>query len=137
VNIRDDELDDEPAMNLTPMIDVIFQLLIFFMVATTFQDPEREIDVELPEASTGELSEAEREEIVINVLRDGSLVLSGETISREALLRRLARAADLDPDTPVTIRGDRLVHHEKVVGVMDACGSVGLTSFSLGTLEGR
>jgi len=135
VNIRDEDPEEELHLNLTPMIDVIFQLLIFFMVATTFQDPEREIDVELPEASTGEPLEAELDEIVINIKRDGSLVLSGESVSRDELVRRLGRAAERDPETPVTIRGDRLVHHEQVVGVMDACGSVGLTSFSLGTLE--
>ena len=122
-------LDEQPTLNLTPMIDVIFQLLIFFMVATTFQDPEREIDVELPEASTGEPLEVELDEIVINIKRDGALFLSGEEVSREELIRRLGRAAEIDPEIPVTIRGDRLVHHEQVVGVMDACGSVGLTSF--------
>lgn len=135
MNIREDPPEDELRLELTPMIDVIFQLLIFFMVATTFGDPERRLDVELPEASTGEPLELESDEVVIDVLRDGSVVLSGESLSREELVRRLSRRAEQDPDTPVTIRGDRLVHHEDVVGVMDACGSVGLTSLSLGTLE--
>ena len=50
--------DDEPVLNLTPMIDVVFQLLIFFMVATTFLDPEKEIEIELPEAASGTTSDS-------------------------------------------------------------------------------
>ena len=135
MNIRDDEELDEPALNLTPMIDVVFQLLIFFMVATTFLDPEREIEVELPEAATGETTEEDLDEIVINVTREGGFVVSGETLDRMRLDQVLAQAASRDPETPVTIRGDRLVHHESIVGVMDACGSAGLYNLAIGTLE--
>ena len=135
MNLRDEEGAEEPALNLTPMIDVVFQLLIFFMVATTFLDPEREMDVELPEAASGDPVEEQLDEIVINVLRDGGLVLSGETIQQEQLYTTLARAAERNPDTPVTIRGDRLVHHESIVGVMDACGAAGLYNLAIGTME--
>ena len=135
MNIRDEEGLDEPAVNLTPMIDVVFQLLIFFMVATTFLDPEREIDVELPEASSGEALDERTDEIVINVMRDGALVLAGDTVDRDALLRTLTSAAERNPETPITIRGDRLVHHESIVGVMDACGTAGLYNLSIGTME--
>jgi biopolymer transport protein ExbD len=135
VNIRDDEELDEPGLNLTPMIDVVFQLLIFFMVATTFLDPEREIDVELPEALTGDAPEEQLEEIVINVTREGAYVIAGEELDRQRLDQRLAQAASRNPETPVTIRGDRLVHHESIVGAMDACGGAGLFKLAIGTLE--
>lgn len=137
MNIRDEEGGEELTLNLTPMIDVVFQLLIFFMVATTFQDPERELEVELPPAESGEVLDDELDEIIINVLRDGQLILSGETVDEATLAQRLSRAAERDPETPVTIRGDKLVHHEDVVSVMDACGVAGLHSLSLGTLESR
>lgn len=135
MNLRNDEAGEELTLNLTPMIDVIFQLLIFFMVATTFQEDEREIDVELPQASTGSALVKETDEIVIHVKRDGALVVGGEVLDANALARHLALAAEHNPETPVMIRGDRLVHHEDVIGVMDACGIAGLTSLSLGTLE--
>lgn len=127
---------EEPSLNLTPLIDVVFQLLIFFMVATTFLDPEREIDIDLPEATTGTRAEVQSDELVINVFADGRLVLSGETIAPGELLSRLKRAAQEDPRTPVTIRGDRVVHHERIVAVMDACGQAGLLNLAVGTLEG-
>ena len=135
MKIDTDEGADELTLNLTPMIDVIFQLLIFFMVATAFLDPERELEVELPEASSGQVVDEPLDEIVINVMRDGRLLVSGEEVREGALPALLAHAAQRDPETPVTIRGDRLVHHERVVGVMDACGSAGLFNLAIGTLE--
>ena len=137
MNIRRDEAGaDELALNLTPMIDVVFLLLIFFMVATTFLDPEREIDIELPEAESGTTIEERTDELVINVLRDGSITLSGRELTQAQLLESLKSSAQSDPRTPVTIRGDRLVHHEAIVGVMDACGVAGLSNLSVGTIEG-
>jgi len=130
-----DSNEDEPILNLTPMIDVVFQLLIFFMVATTFLDPEKEIGIELPEATSGVASE-EAEELIINIFADGRIVLSGREIPSDDLLSELKAAAQANPQTPVTIRGDRLVHHERVVQVMDACGQAGLLNLAVGTMEG-
>lgn len=135
MNLQPEDKDGELTLNLTPMLDVIFQLLIFFMVATTFQKDEREIDVELPQATTGNELSTENEEVIIHVRRDGSLVLHGEEVDEDELARHLSITAERNPQTPVMIRGDRLVHHEDVVGVMDACGLAGLTSLSLGTME--
>jgi biopolymer transport protein ExbD len=135
MHINDEEVVDEMALNLTPLIDVVFLLLIFFMVATTFLDPEREISIELPEATNATQHVEVPNEIVINVLREGDLNLNGERVDRAALDSMLKRAAQNDPETPVTIRGDRLVHHEDVVGVMDACGAAGLSNLAVGTLE--
>lgn len=128
--------DEEPNLNLTPMIDVVFQLLVFFMVATTFLDPEKEIGIELPEALSGESSVADDQQLIINVFADGHIVLSGRDLPSDDLLPVLKAAARADPDRPVTIRGDRLVHHERIVAVMDACGQAGLLNLSVGTLEG-
>lgn len=127
--------EDEPTLNLTPMIDVVFQLLIFFMVATTFLDPEKEIEIELPEAVSGAPSD-DVDEIIINIMEDGSIVLSGETVDDESLLARLKAAAQANPDLPVTIRADRLARHGRTVLVMDACSQAGLANLAVGTLEG-
>jgi biopolymer transport protein ExbD len=134
--LRDDHPIDEDGMNLTSMTDLVFLLLIFFLCATTFLDPERALQLELPEAAHAAEREDVADEIVISVLRDGSLSLGGRSIDRNALTAELARAARRDPATPVTIRGDRLVHHEDVVAVMDACGAAGLFNLAVGTIEG-
>jgi len=126
---------EDMTSNLTPLIDVVFLLLIFFMLATTFLDPEKEISIELPEAANALAQEQEPHEVIINVLRDGRVVVGGVPLDEDGLVRALRTTATRDPETQVTIRGDRLVHHERIVRVMDACGMVGLVNLAVGTME--
>jgi biopolymer transport protein ExbD len=134
--IRDDEGLEDEAMNLTSMTDLVFLLLVFFLCATTFLDPERALELELPEADSSEVRDEPLEEIVINVDRGGAITIEGRALDREALEAELRRAAASDPLTPVTIRGDKLASHENIVDVMDACGSAGLSNLAVGTLSG-
>jgi biopolymer transport protein ExbD len=136
MRIRDDDGLLEPEFSMAPLIDIVFQLLIFFMVATTYTKQEKELGIELPNAPSAQSPEAKPDEIVINVFRDGRVSVFGRDVTREALVGALVDAAHAQNDVPVTIRGDRLVHHEDVVAVMDACGSAGLTNLTVGTLDG-
>jgi biopolymer transport protein ExbD len=131
VRIRAESEGDEFVLNLTSLIDVIFNLLLFYMVATTFQDEERALEIELPAAQAS--AELPAEELVLDVLEDGRVFLLGAELSREELLQRLKSVAAADPATPVTIRGHRAARHEAIVGVMDACGLAGLSNLSVGT----
>lgn len=133
MRIPDDGTGDELVLELTPLIDVVFLLLVFFMLATTFLDPEREIELELPKADSAAELDQEREEIVLNVLADGRVFYRDKELGHDALLDLLRGAAQRDPETPVTIRGDRAALHEMIVGVMDACGLAGLTNLAVGT----
>jgi biopolymer transport protein ExbD len=133
VNIRTNDESEELALNLTPLIDVVFLLLIFFMVTTTFLDPEREIEVELPSAESGAEPQVAPEEITLIVLEDGSVIHLGSELGRDELIGLLRTTAQHDPQTPVTIRGHRLARHEAIVSVMDACGIAGLSNLAVGT----
>ena len=135
MRIHDESASEEMTLNLTSLIDVVFLLLIFFMVATTFLDPEREIDLDLPEAESSTMPEEAPDQIVINVVEDGRISLAGRTVDRDGLLASLRQAARVSPTTPVTIRGARLVAHERIVAVMDACGVAGLSNLAVGTLQ--
>ena len=135
MNIPEESNHEELVVNLTPLIDVVFLLLIFFMVTTTFLDPEREIEVELPTTESAGEPDRLPDELVVNVLEDGRLMVSGEAVTREELLVRFKRAAQHDPETPVTIRGHRFARHENIVGVMDACGVAGLSNLAVGTTQ--
>lgn len=135
MRIHDESATEEMTLNLTSLIDVVFLLLIFFMVATTFLDPEREIDLDLPEAESSTLPDEAPDQIVINVFEDGRISLAGRTVDRDGLLQDLRNAARVNPGTPVTIRGDRLVAHQHIVSVMDACGVAGLSNLAVGTLQ--
>jgi len=133
MNIQEDNEAEELVINLTPMIDVVFLLLIFFMVTTTFLDPERQIDIELPIAESGGEVTDVPDEIVLTILQDGTVQTNGRSLDRDGLLVLLKNAAQNDPNTPVTIRGHRLAHHERIVSVMDACGLAGLSNLAVGT----
>lgn len=135
MRIRDEDGSDELVMNLAPMIDVVFLLLIFFMVATTFVEKEKEMALDLPQAESGDEEESTPEEIVINIMRDGRIIVAGKEVDRAALIESLTRVARRDPETPVTIRGDKEVFHEHVVAVMDACRIAGLSNLGVMTLD--
>jgi biopolymer transport protein ExbD len=135
VKIPDVAPDEEPALNLTSMIDVVFLLLIFFMVSTTFLDPERQVELDLPEAAEAGATAQELEEIVVNVLQDGSISVGGAVVDEEGLRTALRQAAATDPQVQVTIRGDRRTHHENIVKVMNACGAAGLGNLAVSVLE--
>jgi len=127
--------EEEFVIPLTSMTDIIFLLLLFYMVCTTSFDEERALGIELPGAVTA--AGPPPRELVINVLEDGRVVYAGEELGHDALVERLRSAAAGQPDVPVTIRGHRAARHEAIVSVMDACGLAGLHNLSVGTTEER
>jgi biopolymer transport protein ExbD len=127
---------EEPEVNLTALIDVVFLLLIFFMVSTTFQR-ESELKIELPEAS-GEVVEAPAEALEIIIDAQGRYFLKGEQVLNEELptLRRAIEKALGDrKDPPVIIRADARTPHQAVVRAMDAASQLGLVKMSLATSQ--
>ncbi|NQU50575.1 MAG: biopolymer transporter ExbD [Planctomycetes bacterium] len=136
MKFEDPFADEDQGLNLTPMIDVVFLLLIFFMLATTFMDPERDINLDLPKASDIGTSAEQSEELVINVMRDGSVVVGGAQLDDNGLLATLRQAALKDAERQVTIRGDRMTMHENIVKCMNLCGTAGLSNLAISTIDG-
>ena len=124
----------EANVELTPLIDVVFLLLIFFMVSTTFQR-ETELSVQLPEATAPERDEQEQPiEIVIN--RRGEYFIDGrELVNNQlsTLIAALARLTSGRKNTPLVIRADSRTPHQAVVTVMDAARQLGLLRLSIAT----
>lgn len=83
---------EEPRLDLTPMIDVVFNLIIFFMVGTRFADMEREFDVQLPQVGHAQPLTAPPDEIVINLFANGRVVVGSREISLADLRLLLAEA---------------------------------------------
>ncbi|MFN0242916.1 MAG: ExbD/TolR family protein [Planctomycetota bacterium] len=127
---------DEPLLNLTPMIDVVFNLLVFFMLATTFLQREQLLGLELPAAASASPAARPLQELVIEISREGTTWIAGNQVDGTELARLLADAAHTDPARPVTVRGDRRVYHEQVVHVLDECLRAGLSNLALSTREG-
>ena len=124
----------EVLFNLTPMIDCVFLLNIFFMVSTSFLNLEKEMNLDLPEAASGKAEEVETDEIIINVLEDGRMKVGEQYFDKVALVERLKQAALRNPETPVVIRGDRGTDLQNAVHAMDACGQANLRRISVGLL---
>ena len=125
---------DEPSINLTPLIDVVFLLLIFFMVTTTFIRETR-LQVNLPEAEA-ETQSTQTERLEIVVSRDGSFTLNGRTLVNgklETLLRGLKLESKGNLDLPVIIVADSEATHQSVVTAMDAIGQAGFARLSIAT----
>ncbi len=129
---RSDERD--VSINLTPLIDVVFLLLIFFLTATTFSRDEVEMDLELPEAASAEAGSGQQT-IVINIARDGRVVMDGREVTAAALRQKLRAAAARNKDQQVLIRGDTEARYGLVAQVFDACLLAKLRSISIGAVE--
>jgi biopolymer transport protein ExbD len=134
MKIRAEEPEAEANFQLTPMIDIVFNLLIFFMASTTFLVRERQLEVDLPPAENGSAAIAP-EELVLNVLQDGRVVWRGTELDDAGLADVLAERARTRRESLVTIRGHRAARHESIVRVMDACATAGLANLAIGTQE--
>ena len=126
---------EEPTVDLTSLIDVVFLLLIFFMVSTSFEH-QAVLKVDLPEASSMEPpnEEADRLELVIDstglmFLNDRQLVDSDARTLRAAF----EEAAGSRRDMPLTLRADRLTPHHYVVTSMDVAAQLGFSNLSIAT----
>jgi len=124
----------EDSVNLTPLIDVVFLLLIFFMVSTTFTK-ETHLSVDLPEAS-GEpmLERAQQLDILINA--DGTYAINGQPLvnKRLATLKQaLQKVSEGNNDLPLVITADAKTPHQAVITAMDAAGQLGFVHLSMTT----
>ena len=125
----------ELTLNLAPMIDVVFLLLIFFMVATTFAKQEKELSLDLPAAEGGEVAAKALDEIVVNILADGTVRISRQDYGTDALRELLVQAGRRNPETPVTIRGDRTSQLQFVTEIMGMCRVAGLVDIGIMTID--
>jgi biopolymer transport protein ExbD len=126
--------EDEPEVNLTPLIDVVFLLLIFFMVSTTFEQQSR-IQIELPEA-TASPEELEEESIEIIIDAQGRYFIGEEQVVNTELKTLKSAISKVVGDrgtVPVTIRADASTPHQAVITALDATSQLGLTHISLAT----
>lgn len=125
---------EEPGLNLTPMIDMVFLLIIFFMVGSHFSEQERQFDVKLPTVSVATPLTAPPDELVINVYEDGRLQLAEKPRTREELLSDLQQAVQRYEDQAVVIRGEGEGRYQGVIDVMATCHQAGIKHISVATV---
>ncbi|MBL6724536.1 MAG: biopolymer transporter ExbD [Rubripirellula sp.] len=124
------------TLSLTPLIDVVFLLLIFFLVTSEFENEERRLDIVLPSATTAVPMISKPREIVIDIDREGTVFLSGQPTSLGELQKLLKVAAASNPtNQSVVIRADRSTAFQPVVNVMDLCNRSGISDYSVTTAD--
>jgi biopolymer transport protein ExbD len=134
MRIRDRRAEDEPEINLVPLIDVILVLIIFFVVTTTF-DARSVLKLELPRAG-GEAAQTQGRALSLLVNAEGRYFVDDREALRtdvESLKRTIGEVAGDDRDRPVLLRADARTPHQAVVTALDALGQLGFRRISIAT----
>ncbi len=121
------------GMNLVPLIDVLFILLIFFIVTFAMARFETELNISVPAAESGIQSERKKGELVINVRQDGTLVWNSKVLNEEQLMGQLQEIARFDPKRAIIIRFEQKTAYEKIVRVLSVTHAAGLHHVSFAT----
>lgn len=123
--------DEPPTINMIPMIDMMFNLIIFFLVGTEFATLERNITLRVPEVvDKGALTTAP-ERRVVNVFRDGTITLDEKQVTLDQLIKRLTAARAQYNDLGVLVRGDGQGVFQRVAEVLNACKQAGIQELGI------
>jgi biopolymer transport protein ExbD len=136
VNFRTNKREDV-SVDLTPLIDVVFLLLIFFMVSTTFTK-ENHLEISLPESAAEATSSDQIELLEIIINAEGGYSLNGNVLVNnqlDTLKRAIEKEGKGNTSLPMVITADANVAHEYVVRAMDAAGQLGFTKLSITTKQ--
>jgi biopolymer transport protein ExbD len=124
------------GINLTPLIDVVFLLLIFFMVTTTFTKETRLL-IDLPEAS-GEAADSSPTTLELVIAKDGSYAVNGQNLINRDIKTIMAALRDASGDNaeiPLVITADAQATHQAVITAMDAAGRLGFKQLNIATQQ--
>lgn len=136
MNLRPNREKDQLDVNITPLIDVVFLLLIFFMVSTTF-DRQAQLKVQLPEASA-KTEQSVSDTIVLAIDAKGQYYINDKQLvntTKKTLIQALIKTMDNNKELPLVLKADAKTPHQAVVTAMDAAAKVGLTRLSIATME--
>jgi biopolymer transport protein ExbD len=123
------------AFDMTPFLDMVFLLNIFFMLTATFA-PSATMDVDLPRASSAAIVQ-EKQDIVVQVDQNDRLMYGGNEVTPMQLIDMFRKKIALDKECEVVVEADRLSSHGTVVMVMDAARTAGLKKFSIAAIRGE
>ena len=124
-------LDEQPTLNMTPMIDIVFLLIIFFMVGTKFTELERKIGLKVPSVNNSGALTAAPEKKVINVHADGEISFRGNQVNIDDLITMLEAAREENQDLGVLVRGDAEGPFQNVATVLNACRIAGISEMGI------
>lgn len=129
----DAEKGRTPSVQMAPLMDIIFIVLIFFMTLSVFYQLETELSITVPEAKEGQKGERTPGEIVINITEEGTIVVNQDKLTMIQLETMLKKVSSLFPNQPVIVRADKKTYHEYVVQVLDACAAANIWNVAFAT----
>jgi biopolymer transport protein ExbD len=122
---------EEPTLNLTPMIDIVFLLIIFFMVGTKFTEIEQELEVSIPQIASGATVVTEAQQCVIAVFHDGRVSVDDDVMEIHELETNLSQRVSSGAELHVIIRGDAEGAFQNVANVLSACRRAGVSDLGI------
>jgi len=121
-------------LQLAPMIDVLLLLLLFFIITMNLAKQETEIEISVPAADEGKVnSSRDVGEIVVNVKKDGTILVEGAQLSQDELLNKLQLISGIHKDQAVILRGDEKSNFQNVMDVLNTCQKAGIWNISFAT----
>lgn len=125
------QTDELPALNLTPMIDVVFLLIIFFMAASKFAEVEADIELQLPEVAAATPLTSAPKQRTVSVEKEGEIQLDGKEVSLAELTNQLSAAQKEFPQLSVIIRGDAACAFQHVASALAACKDANISELGI------
>ena len=122
--------EEATGIDVAPLIDILFTLIIFFLVTTTFQEKEKEEEVRLPRQGGSSLVNKDRP-FYINVLQDGTYSVGGEIVKLDDLELKLKLRFKEKPDQKLVLRGDSKAFHGQTASALDVARRVGFSKASI------
>ena len=124
-----------PHIQVIPLIDILLVNLSFFMAMFLYFNFESQLNISVPKAAASTQSQASSQEIVINVLKDGDVVVGQKKMDLSELSALLRRTAGLYPSQAVIMRADQKTYHERVIQVLDVCAKANIWNISFATTK--
>lgn len=135
MKFRDTSHQQGAELELAPMIDVVFLLLIFFIVTWQFARFERDMDISVPSAEEAQNTDRQKGEIIVNVRGDGTVVLNGQEVDQAELLSKLNAISSVYPDQAVILRGAHEAEFQKIITVLDQIKKAGIWNVAFATTK--
>ncbi|HUT33130.1 MAG TPA: biopolymer transporter ExbD [Planctomycetota bacterium] len=120
------EEEDDVGIQMGPLIDCMFLLLIFFLVSATLKKAHKEIALELPHSAAATEAKSKYDTVIIEVTADGTVHLEGQPVTQRLLHKRLRELATENPNRQVRIDADRRTVFQHIVHILDLCQFEGL-----------
>jgi len=121
-------------MQLAPLVDVLFLLVIFFAVTSHYAKNEQVMDISVPAADEGKEKESRNVgEIIINIKTQGEIIVNGQELSEDELLVKLKNIVAVYKDQAVILRGDEVADYKFVVNVLNICQKAGIWNIAFAT----